>query len=731
MPETVNLQRLLSQMTLEEKVGQLAQFDTAVFMRSGAALTGPEAEKAPAARLLRTAGSVLNFRGGKEARRIQEMHLKMDRNKIPLLLMMDVVHGYRTVYPIPLAMGASFDPALMAQCAEMAAGEATAGGVHVTFAPMVDYVRDARWGRVMETCGEDVYLNGVMGAAQVKAFQGGDLKDKRHVASCVKHYAGYGGAEAGRDYNTVEISERTLRQHYLPAYKDCLDAGARLIMPSFNSLNGIPSVANPWLMKRILRDEWGFEGVAISDYNGVGELVAHGVAEDKREAAALAFENGCHMDMCAGAYTDHLAELVREGRFPEAQLDEYVLRVLRLKEELGLFEDPFRGLDTENEESCYLTPENRALARRAAEETAVLLKNDDALPLTQNIKSLALIGPYAASHEIKGFWAFDGRDEDCVPIKDGLEALLPDTQITACAGCSAYYGHDDEADIESAVETAKTAEKAILCLGEPQDYSGEGKSRAHLTLPGRQMELAKAVLKERPDTVVVVFGGRPLVLTELETLAPAMLMMWYPGTEGGNAAARLLLGLANPCGKVPMSFPKAEGQVPLYYDHPSTGRPKKNTDDEYLPFVSNYIDCGNLPLYSFGHGLSYTNFSYKTLELDKKEMGKGDTLTVTVTVKNTGSRPGKETVQLYLRDKVASVVRPVQQLIGFEKVLLQPGEEKKITFTVTESRLRFWNFENQWVSEPGEFEVSTGYADHLILTQAFRLTEGTNIQEGK
>ena len=730
MPEKTDLEALLAQMTLEEKAGQLAQFDTAGFMKSEAVLTGPEAEKSPAAQMLRTAGSVLNFRGGKEARKIQELHLAMDRNKIPLLLMMDVIHGYRTIYPIPLAMGASFDPELMAECAEMAAKEATAGGVHVTFAPMVDYVRDARWGRVMETCGEDVTLNSVMGAAQVRAFQGNDLKDKNHVASCVKHYAGYGGAEAGRDYNTVEIGERELRQHYLPAYKSCLDAGARLLMPSFNSLNGLPSVANPWLMKRILKDEWGFDGVVISDYNAVGELISHGVAADRKDAAAKAFENGCTMDMCTGAYADHLAELVREGRLPEKQLDEYVMRVLRLKEELGLFEDPFRGLDTETEESNYLTKENRALARKAAEETAVLLKNDGTLPLKKSISSLALIGPYAANHAIKGFWAFDGKDEECVSLYAGFRTLLPNAQITACDGCSAYYGQDDTADIEAAVQAARSAEKAVLCLGEPQDYSGEGKSRAYLTLPGKQMELARAVLKARPDTPVVLFGGRPLVLTELDRIAPAILYLWYPGSEGGNAAARLVMGLCSPCGKISMSFPKAEGQMPLYYDHPSTGRPKPTPEDVYCPFASNYIDCGNLPLYSFGYGLSYAEFEYESLALSRTEMGKDDSLTVTVTLKNTGRCAAKETVQLYLRDKVASAVRPVQQLIAFDKVLMQPGEEKQVAFTVTEPQFRFWNFDNELVSEPGEFELSTGYADHLILTQCFRLTEGTNKQGG-
>jgi len=715
------LQDLLDSMTLEEKTGQLVQCNAGQFITNSMAITGPEGEELPAEDLCRVMGSVLTFENAAQARALQDMHLRADPKKIPLLLMLDVIHGLRTTYPIPLAMGCSFDDGLVAECADMARREASACGVHVTFNPMVDTARDARWGRILETNSEEPLLNSRMGAALVKATQRDSLADPENIACCVKHYAAYGAGEAGRDYNGVELSERALRETYLPAYKACLDAGARLIMPSFNALNGIPSVANKWLMNRVLREEWGFRGVVISDYNAVGELVQHGVAKDLKDAARLAMEAGCDIDMVMNAYYLYLAGLVREGTVSEKALDEAVMRVLELKNELGLFENPYHGADEEKEKEVYLCAEHREIARRAAEESAVLLKNEGILPLKKGLKRVALIGPFAEETRLNGFWSRPGAEQDTVTIPEGIRALVPETELIIEKGCGAAFGDTDESGIAAAVKAAEEAEAVILVLGEPEDYSGEGRSRANLTLPGPQMTLARQVIAANPNTAAVLFNGRPLAVPELAETAPALLEMWYPGTEAGNALARLLWGEANPCGKLSAGLPRAVGQYPMPYNRMNTGRPKPEPDTQAFPYSSCYLDMPNKPLYSFGYGLSYTTFTYLKLALDRETMTEQDELKVTVTVKNTGDRAGKETVQLYLRDPVASVVRPVQQLIDYRKIALEAGETKDVVFTVTEKQLRLWNFECEEVSEAGLFELSTGYADHLILSTAFEL----------
>ncbi len=718
----VNLKELIKQMTLDEKIGQLAQYNANVFYQSDADVTGPATQLGLKKEDISKVGSCLNFQSVDEMRAIQDRHLASDRNKIPMLFMMDVIHGYRTIFPIPLAMGCSFDTALVEDCSKMAAKEASANGIQVTFTPMVDYVRDARWGRVMETCGEEPMINSMMGAAQVRAFQGDDLKNPDTLATCVKHFAAYGGAEAGRDYNTVELSEHVLREYYLPAYKACIDAGTAMLMPSFNSLNGVPAIANTWLMKKILKEEWGFAGVVISDYNAVGELIRHGVAEDKKQAARLAFDCGCDIEMCSSAYYHHLKEWIEAGVFTEEQLDAAVLRILKLKEDLGLFEDPYRDASAEKAASVVLTEEHRALVRRAAAECAVLLKNEGVLPLSGDVKKVALIGPFADEHKIIGFWACNGKNEESITVKEGLQKALPHTEITVVKGCGKHHGDTDESGFAAAIEAAKAADVVVLCLGEPQDYSGEGNCRTDLRLPGVQEQLAAAVAAVNPNTAAVLFNGRPLVLTELNKNVPAILEMWFPGTEGGNAVADLLLGKVNPAGKLTMSFPKASGQCPIYYNHPSTGRPKNvKKEDVHCPYCSNYIDCGNMPLFPFGFGLSYSDISYEDLTLDKEQITATDTLQVTVTVKNNSDRAARETVQLYMRDLVASNVRPIQQLIAFEKVELAAGETKEVVFTVSEPMLRFWNNEHKFVSEPGKFKLSTGCADNLLHTKEFEL----------
>ena len=603
----------------------------------------------------------------------------------------------------------------------MAAREAVKGGVQVTFTPMVDYVRDARWGRVMESTGEDAYLNSVMGEAQVRAFQGDDLSDKESIAVCVKHFAAYGGAEAGRDYNTVELSEHTLREHYLPAYKVCLDAGAEIIMPSFNTLNGVPATANSWLMKTVLKDEWGFDGIVISDFGAIKELIDHGVAQDGKAAARLAFDNNCNIEMCSAMYFSYLEELIGENVFSMAQLDEAVLKVLDLKKRLGMFDNPYRGADVTDIE---ITHENREVSRRAAEECAVLLKNNGVLPFKKSTKKLAVIGPFADNHNIIGFWSCNGKNEESVTVADGIKALLPDAEITVIEGCGDEWNDTDTSGFDEAVNAAKASEVVILCLGEPQDYSGEGNSRLELELHKIQLELAKAVIGVNRNTAVLTFSGRPMVLTELEKTAPAILHMWFPGTEGGMAVANLLFGFANPCGKLSMTFPRSTGQCPIYYNH--TNIIKYGKPGAHKPYCASYIEHDNLPLYSFGHGLSYSDFAYEELALSKDAMTADESIEVSITVHNTSDIAGKETVMLYMCDMVASTARPVQQLIAFKKIYFEPSERKVIKFTVTEPMLRFWNNNNEYVSEPGEFRLWTGYADHLVLEKKFSLMIGSS-----
>ncbi len=715
-----NLKKLIEQMTLDEKIGQLIQL-SADFFGTDSELTGPAQSWGLSEQQMSTIGSCIGGRDAATIRRIQENHLKNDRNKIPLIFMRDVIHGYRTIYPIGLGLAGSFDPALVTECSEMAAKEASAGGVHLTFAPMVDLVRDPRWGRVMESCGEDPHLASVMGAAQVRAYQGEDISLSDRIAACVKHFAAYGGAEGGRDYNSVDISERALRQFYLPAYKACVDAGVKMLMPSFNALNGVPSIANSFLMKKILRNEWGYRGVVISDWAAIKELCVHGVAEDLMDAARLAFENGCHIEMLSEAYYRHLSELVDEGIIDERDLDEAVLCVLRLKEELGLFDDPFHSGDDARGQAMYLSKKHREIARRAAEESAVLLKNKGILPFSSDVGRVAIIGNFAEEKATQGAWAALGRAEECVSVREGIEALFPNAEILTAKGCGALFNDTDKSGFDEAVEIAKRADAVILCIGEPMNYSGEGNCRTDIKLPGVQAELVKAVTAVNKNAAVVLFNGRPLDLSDIYDEAPAILEMWFPGSEGGNAVANLLFGVSNPCGKLAMSFPKSVGQCPIYYNRTNTGRPKTMPENEHQPFVSGYVDCGNLPLFFFGEGLSYTTFTYEGMTLDRKEMTAKDTLTVTVTLKNSGDRIGKEVVQLYLYDKVSSAVRPVQELIAFKKVTLDAGETCEVRFEIDEPMLRFWNAENQYVSEPGEFILSVGYADHALLTEGFRL----------
>lgn len=711
------MEMLLSRMTLHDKIGQLTQYNAKLFTNTSAEDTGPQVKLGLTNEDLASCGSVLNFSSIKEMKTIQDTHLQNDPLKIPMVFMMDVIHGYRTVYPIPLALACSFDMNLVQECAQMAAREASADGVQVTFAPMVDYVRDPRWGRVMETFGEEPILTAALATAQIKGFQGDDIARSDHLATCVKHYAGYGGAEGGRDYNVVELSQRELREFYLSAYKACLDAGSPLLMPSFNSLNGVPSIANSFLMKQILKKEWNYEGLVISDFNAVGELLNHGIAGDQKEAARLAFTNGCDIEMCSSTYYHYLPELLEEGAISMEQVDAAVLRVLRLKEALGLFDDPYHGADAEKAEKLFLCKEHREVSLRAAAESAVLLKNGGVLPLSQDKKKIAVIGPFADEHRIKGFWSCHGRDEETTTVAQAISNLLGNDRVTTVTGCGCQWDDRDVSGIADAVAAATSADAVILCLGEPQNYSGEGNSRTDLKLPGMQLMLAQKVIAANPNTAAVVFSGRPLDLLELDHIAPAILQMWFPGTEGGTAVAQLLFGLRNPCGKLAMSFPQSVGQCPIYYNHPNTGRPHWTHEAVHKGYSSDYIDCATLPLYSFGHGLSYTSFEYTDMTVSATELCEHGRLTVRVQVRNTGSYAGHEVVQLYSRDPVATVIRPVQQLVAFQKIYLQPGEAAWVEFTVTEEMLRFWNSEDRHVTEAGEIQLMIGHADHFVLSQ--------------
>lgn len=717
-----DVKKILSQMTLDEKIGQLMQFNGNTFIDSKAEITGPMKEFGISEESLCQVGHVLNFTNAKELYEIQKDHLEKDRNRIPLTFMMDVIHGYRTLYPIPLAMGSSFDPDLMFECTSLAREEASKAGVQVTFAPMVDYVRDARWGRVMETCGEDVLLNSKMGAAQVKAFQGDDLAKPDALATCVKHFAAYGGAEGGRDYNTVELSEHTLREYYFPAYKACLDAGAAMVMPSFNVVNGQPALANTWLMRDILRKEWGFNGVTISDYAAIEELKYHGVAETLRDRALVAFKNGCDIEMATNAYLSSLKGLIEDGTFSEDELDEAVLRVLELKNKLGLFENPYKNADVKNEYDHSPNERKRAIVRRAASECAVLLKNDGILPISQDVKKIALIGPFAKTQELLSNWCCRGRTNEVVTVLDGVKSAFPNAEITVCEGCSYKLDDTSTEQFGEAVAAVKNADLVILCIGESYRYCGEAHSRSEVNIPKIQLDLLNEIRNYNQNIVALTFSGRPLVFTPIKDSVRAILHMWLPGTEGGNAAADLLSGKANPCGKVSMSFPKSSGQCPIYYNALPTGRPKPiEKDDEFCGYATGYVDVGNLALYPFGFGLSYSNFVYEDLKLSKTEMTKDDEIEVTVTVYNDSDVEGKETVMIYYRDVFASMSRPVQQLLDFKKVFFKAHERKEITFKVREENFRFWNVKNEYISEKGEFLISTGYADNLIHTKSLYL----------
>ncbi len=716
------LQELLDDMSLAEKIGQMNQVIGSFYTGESVA-TGPMADKGFTQENIGLAGSVIGVSGADAAKRIQKGYMEKHPHQIPLLFMLDVINGYRTVFPIPLGQGAAFEPELSMRCARMAAQEAAVSGVHVTFSPMADLVRDARWGRVMESTGEDPYLNSLYAAAMVRGYQGEDLRKAGSVAACVKHFAGYGAPDAGRDYNTVELSEHTLRQFYLPAYEAGIQTGAALVMTAFNTIDGIPATGNRRLMRQILREEMGFDGVLISDWAAIEEMLCHGYCADRTQAAQRAVTAGVDVDMMSGVYAEQLTALVQDGKVPEALIDEAVMRILTLKNALGLFEAPFKDADEEKEKQIILCEEHRALAREAARKSFVLLKNEGVLPLSDK-KKTAYIGPYVDSRNLMGAWSITGETKDVATLRESVLEQCADTDAVFCCGCpmtdsgrklegflectdEMVSAEEQQRMMDEAVEAAKACGQVVLLLGEDRRQSGEAASSAGIQIPGIQQELLDRVCAVCDQVAVVLFSGRPLDIRQIAEKAQAVLLAWMPGTEGARALVDVLSGRYSPSGKLPMSFPYCVGQVPVHYNEYPTGRPHVPGKDKDR-FRSKYLDIPNSPLYLFGFGLTYTSFSVSPVVLDRDHMTKDEILTASVTVRNTGSVEGTETMQLYIRDVAASVVRPVKELKGFCKVTLQPDEQQNVRFFITEKELRFLTENGRWESEPGAFEVFIG-----------------------
>jgi beta-glucosidase len=691
---------LLGRMTLAEKVGQMVQVTPAAV---------PALEE-----MIREGrvGSLLSEPDGRKINRYQRLAVEESRLGIPLIVGNDVVHGLRTIFPIPLASSCTWDLPLVEETARAAAEEASASGTDWTFAPMVDIARDPRWGRIAEGAGEDVFLGTAMAQAQIRGFQARELASGRRMAACPKHYVAYGAAEAGRDYNTVDISERTLRELYLPPFRGAFDVGAGSVMTSFNEIGGVPATASAFLLRTLLRDEWQWQGVVLSDYNAIGELIPHGFAADLKDAARLSILAGVDMDMMSGAYAQHLAGLVEEGTVPETLVDEAVRRVLRLKLQLGLFEHPYT--DETLAEQIILRDDFRELALQVAQESMVMLKNESrngapVLPLTPGAQRIALIGPLAdARRDLLGTWAiFADPDDVQETVLDGMNSY-ENGGLAYIEGCPVK--DSGPANIPAAVAAARDADVVVVVLGESADMSGEAHSRAHLGLPGRQQELIDAIAETGTPIVAVLMTGRPLVIPRLVEQVDALLVAWHGGIRAGRAVADILFGAANPSGKLTASWPRAEGQIPLYYAHKSTGRPVGGSGTTQFdePFKSTYLDEPNAPLFPFGFGLSYTTFDYHTLSVETPVISPTGTLKVSGGIKNTGERAGTEVVQLYVRDLVGGVTRPVKELKGFRRITLQPGEEQTVRFEVPAQQLGFVGPDLEYVVEPGEFKVWIG-----------------------
>lgn len=707
---------VLSLMTLEEKIGQLNQLSFGIGWGPTIKVVVPDEYKAQIKE--GKVGSFLNAIGAEFTYELQKVAVEESRLKIPLIFGLDVIHGFKTTFPVPIGEAATWQPEIVEMSAHYQAIEAASAGIHWTFSPMVDIARDPRWGRIMEGSGEDPYLGSLMAAARVRGYQG-NLSDLNIIA-CVKHYAGYGGAEGGRDYNTVDFSERTFRDIYLPPYKAGVEAGAHTLMASFNEIGGIPASGSKYLLTDILRDEWGFKGFVVSDWNSIGELIPHGFASDLKHAGEISLNAGLDMDMESRAYITHLKQLVEEDKVDEDVIDESVKRILRIKFLLGLFDDPYKYCDKEREQKNIMTSDIKIASQEVARRSFVLLKNEkNILPLKKDYKKIAIIGPLANNSEDPiGGWGGLGDSADVTTVLEGFKNYVEkSTQILYSKGCN--INDQDKTGFKDAINKAKKSDVIILCVGENRDMSGEACVRSTLDLPGVQEELAKELLKTGKPIIAVLMNGRPLSINWLNENANAILETWFAGTMAGDAIAKVLFGDYNPSGKLPVTFPRTVGQVPIYYNHKNTGRPGDLNDH----FTSKYLDLPLTPLYPFGFGLSYTTFEYSGLNLSKNKFTAEDSIQVSVKVKNTGRYDGEEVVQMYVQDLVGSVTRPVKELKGFKKIMLKRGEEKTVGFTIHEKDLRFTAADMKFKSEPGLFKVYVGTNSSDVSELQFELIE--------
>lgn len=709
---------LMSKMTLEEKIGQLNQY-------SGEwTHTGPITKEGDKQSQIKNGlvGSMLNVITVNHTRELQEFALQ-SRLKIPLLFGHDVIHGFRINYPIPLAEVASWDMAVIEKSARFAAVEAAAYGIHWTFAPMVDISRDPRWGRVMEGAGEDTYLGVLVAKARVKGFQGNGLGNTDAVMACAKHFAAYGAAVGGRDYNSVDMSLRQLYETYLPPFKAAVDAGVGTLMNSFNDLNGIPATGNKFLQREVLKKQWDFNGFVVSDWGSIGEMIQHGYAKDNNQAAKIAIEAGSDMDMESRSYKNHLAQLVKDGKVDIKLVDDAVKRILIKKYELGLFADPFKFCNQKREDLQNNNPEHRKHARDIGAKSIVLLKNEkQLLPLSKKTKNIALIGPFGkAVSENLGFWSMSWPDDASLIVSQyqGFKKQMDATSnLIYAKGCN--VNDQDKSQFNEAIEAAKKADVVIMTLGEAHDMSGEAKSRSSLQLPGVQEELLKEIHKTGKPIVLLINAGRPLIFNWAADKIETIVYTWWLGSEAGNSIADVVFGNYNPAGKLPMSFPRSEGQIPIYYNHYNTGRPAANENE--TSYVSAYIDLQNSPKFPFGYGLSYTKFEISNLKLSNSKLKTAnDVLKIDVNVENTGNFDGEEVVQLYIRDLVGLVVRPIKELKGFQKVFLKKGEKKIIHFEITPENLKFYNDNLEYIFEEGDFEIFVGNNSDANLKAEFEL----------
>ncbi len=728
---------LLSVMTLKEKLGQL-NLPSSGDITTGQAKSSDVAQKIKEGKI----GGLFNIKTVEKIKEVQRIAVEESRLKIPLIFGMDVIHGYETTFPIPLGLSTSWDMEMIEKTAKMAAKEASADGINWTFSPMVDISRDPRWGRVSEGNGEDPYLGGEIAKAMVRGYQQDNLSRNNTLLACVKHFALYGASEAGRDYNTVDMSRIQMYNDYFPPYKAAIDAGVGSVMASFNEVDGIPATGNKWLLTDVLRNQWNFSGFLVTDYTGINEMIAHGMG-DLQTVSALALNAGVDMDMVGEGFVSTLEKSLDEGKVSIEKIDASVRRILEAKYELGLFEDPYKYCDESRAKSEIFTPENRAFARKVAAQSMVLLKNENNLLPIKKSGTIAVIGPLANTNEnMAGTWSVATPQDKSISVLQGIKDVVGNSgSVLYAKGSNLSYdkefeergtmfgkeiprdGRSDEELLKEALDIAAKADVIIAAIGEAAEMSGESSSRTDISIPQVQKDLLQALLKTGKPVILVLFNGRPLVLTEENETVPAILDVWFAGTEAGHAIADVLFGDMNPSAKITATFPRSVGQIPIYYSHKNTGRPLGNSEGKFEKFRSNYIDERNEPLFPFGYGLSYTNFKYDNLKLSSEKLKENGTLEVSVTIQNTGDYDGKEVVQLYIRDLVGSITRPVKQLKGFQKIELKKGETKTVSFKLTVEDLKFYNYDLDFVAEPGDFEVFVGTNSEETLKSKFELVK--------